>query len=81
MKNEVDVEKLIALVLKEADERELSAGYGGHMHDGGAGALRDHVKYFRLGQAGIIPSEWEVYKKQLDPEYQQYLELRKKFGS
>lgn len=76
----MQIEDLIALVLKDAHIREENAGYSGQMHDGGAERLRDQVKFFRYGLTNTQPPEWENYKVQLDPEYQTYLKLKSKFG-
>ena len=43
------------------------------------------VKYFRLGLDRRIPDEWAKYEQQAmreaDPEYAEFLRLRKKFGA
>ena len=74
------IDKLIEIVLTAAADARESAGYGGRMDDGGASRLEDQVKFYNYGRNGIVPPEWETYKKELDPEYQRYLELKKKFG-
>lgn len=74
------LEKLKRLALKEADDRETSAGYNGEKHDGGAGMIRAMVKFFEYGQKGVVPPEWDKYLKQLDPDWGKYQELKRKFG-
>lgn len=74
------IDKLIALVLKDAEDKKLDAGYSGRWDDGGGGRLEDQVKFFQYGLKGQIPPEWEGYKKLLDPEYIEYLRLKRKFG-
>lgn len=78
--NEDDIKKLIEIILKDAKLREENAGLEGGMHDGGSGRLRDQVKFFMYGYEMIIPPEWKQYHNELDPEYEKYLELKKKFG-
>lgn len=79
-KHSVNVDELIKIVLKDADKKQDDAGYGGHHHDGGAAHQRDCVKFYNYGRAGKIPPDWDQYTKQLDPEYQEFLRLQKKFG-
>lgn len=74
------IEQLIAVILKAAAQAREDAGYGGRHDDGGASRLEDQVKFYNYGRAGAIPAEWKPYAKHLDPDYQKYLELKKKFG-
>lgn len=78
--NEDDIKKLTEIILKNAKRCEEDAGFGGRMDDGGAQRLRDQVKFFMYGYEMITPPEWKSYQVQLDPEYEKYLELKKKFG-
>lgn len=80
LSNKEKIDKLIELALKDAENKRLDAGYGGHMHDGGASQIEAEVKFYQYGLAGRIPPEWEKYEKQLDPEWVEYLRLKKKFG-
>lgn len=73
-------DKIIALVLNDASSKRNDAGYGGRMDDGGASRLEDQVKFFQYGLACKLPTEWEGYKKLLDPEYVEYVRLKRKFG-
>lgn len=74
------IDKLIPLVLKDAENKKLDAGMGGRWDDGGASRLEDQVKFFQYGMRGQIPPEWKEYEKLLDPEYIEYLRLKRKFG-
>lgn len=74
------IDKLIPLILKHAEESKFDAGMSGRWDDGGASRLEEQVKFFQYGMHGQIPPEWEVYKKELDPEYIEYLRLKRKFG-
>lgn len=78
------------LVLTEAKNAEMEAGYGGRMDDGGASDLRRQVLAYRAGWNQEVPQGWtEFYKQALrvyqqrqrekDPDYKKYLELKNKF--
>lgn len=75
----MDIEEIIKLVLKDADDKKQRAGYAGAMSDYGASNLRNQVKFYDLGRKGILPTEWEKYANQTDVEYQEYIRLKKKF--
>lgn len=77
--NEDDVKKLTEIILKATARKEDDAGYEGGMNDGGASRLREQVKFFMYGFNLVVPPEWREFQVQLDPEYQKYLELKKKF--
>ena len=66
-----------------ADNKRKNAAYSGDMGDGGAKMLEDQVDIYRAGMSGRIPPVWLEYHKEFtnvsDPEYQKYLELKKKF--
>lgn len=74
------IDKVMALVLKDAENKKLDAGYSGRWDDGGANRLEEQVKFFKLGMAGTLPPDWDKYKRELDPEYVEYLRLKRKFG-
>lgn len=74
------IDKLIPLVLKDAESKKLDAGYSGRWDDGGGGRLEEQVKFFQYGLRGQVPPEWKEYEKLLDPEYIEYLRLKRKFG-
>ena len=74
----IDIERIIALVLKDAETCRTNAGYRG-WSDGGAIKLEDQVHFYRLGMEGAMPVEWKKYEHVLDPEYQEFLRLKAKF--
>lgn len=74
------LDKVMELILKEAENRRQDAGYGGFHNDGGASDLEAQVKFYCYGMTGAFPTEWEAYKIKLDPEYTEYLRLKGKFG-
>ena len=79
--NSIDqIHKLFEIVLAEAAQAEENAAFNGGMGDRDASRLRDQVKFYKYGMNCSIPSEWKSYEVQLDPEYEKYLELKKKFG-
>jgi len=83
MKKDI-VEKIMELILEDADKKEMNAGYGGSHSDGGASRLRDQVNFYKAGMNGIIPTVWDEYVKEYvkntDPEYSEYVRLKEKFG-
>lgn len=80
MEKKIDIEKLMDLVLEEADDKESIAAHSGSWNDGGASNLRNQVYFYRLGQKNVTPKEWMRYVNQLDPEWQELQRLQKKFG-
>lgn len=83
-----NIQKIITLVLADANKRRESAGYSGR-HDDGGGAreIENQVKFFSYGwdaahsrSGNSIPIEWKEFEIQLDPEYEQYKKLKAKFG-
>ena len=73
-------DKIIPFVKADAHTKREDAGYGGRMDDGGASRLEDQIKFFQYGLSCSFPPEWEGYRKQLDPEYIEFLRLKRKFG-
>lgn len=73
-------DKIIPLVLAAAKSAREDAGFSGLMSDGGASILEAQVKFFQYGLSCQFPPEWEQYRKLLDPEYIEYLRLKRKFG-
>lgn len=77
MKSEMN--KIIEMVLEDAHDKEMSAAYGGQWYDGGAGHLRELVKFYKYGVEGVVPPEWASYAKKLDTDYPEYCRLKAKF--
>lgn len=73
------IDRVMELVLKDAEGLEMDAGWGGSPSDGGAGRLRDQVKFYKYGAANELPPEWKSYTDKLDPEYDTFLRLKNKF--
>lgn len=78
-----NIEKIILCILRDAADRKICAGMNGRYDDDGASLLETQVEYFRYGSTGVLPPAWAKYEKQAltesDPEYQKFLELKKKF--
>ncbi len=77
------LEEMFSLIEKDASDRRTDAAYGGEWGDRGARTLRDQVRFYKMGQIGTFPKEWEAYRKEaeerLDPEYDEYQRLQRKF--
>lgn len=78
------INAVLRKALADAEDMRQGAGYSGSYTDGGAGSLENAVKYYRLGQQGVIPEEWKKYaeqvKREADPEWLELQRLQKKFG-
>lgn len=75
-----NIDKLLVRIIQEANALEHNAGLSGSMGDDGASRLREQVKFYRYGIEGTLPSEWEKFQLEFDPEYQEWLRLNQKFG-
>ena len=77
------INKLVAKIKEDAERNKEIAGMSGAHHDGGYGVTMKTVNAFLSGRAGEIPEEWLSYAreldKELDPEYAEYMRLKKKF--
>jgi len=78
MTNEL-LSKLKNKMTQEAHDRRESAGFNGEMGDGGASQLECEWKFYTYGIQSVVPPEWEHFLKECDPEYKDYLRLKKKF--
>ena len=78
------IERVIGLVLADAERRRMDAGYGGHHHDGGASQTEREVSIYRAGMEGRLPAEWQAFEEQArreaDPEWAEFRRLSQKFG-
>lgn len=74
-----NIEKIIELILKDADEKDKGGIDTGERSIYIASKLRNDVKFYQYGLQGIIPPEWIKYEKQTDEEYEEYLRLKNKF--
>lgn len=76
-------DSIISKVLKEAKNLSDISGHNGEKFDGGE-HLRNQATFFSYGIRGILPEGWLKYARQVEqedtPEYQKYLELKRKFG-
>ena len=82
-----DLAELVDNIATSAANRALNAAYGGEHSDGGASAeinrlcaFLDGVLYAETGKLlGPYAEALKSIKLQQDPEYQKYLDLKKKF--
>lgn len=85
----------INLVKKRAEDAKNNSAMAGRWDDGGYSQTISEIQYFTHGHEGNIPKAWlSIYNKlksdyinerELEavkdtPEYQQFLELKKRFG-
>jgi len=75
-----NIDKVILRVLEESEKLSNYAAYNGSMNDGGAGILAQQVEFYEHGRKGTIPPQWKKYANEFDPEYREYLRLKKKFN-
>lgn len=76
--------KFIEYALLAANRKGVDAGFSGSMSDGGQRQLEREVELFIYGLMGQTPKNaWgdliKKYARDNDPEYDKYLELKKKF--
>ncbi len=80
---EINFLSLSGYLLNVAHNKRESAGYSGRMDDDGAKSLEDQIECFRAGLDNRVPECWTHYvsdfKKISDPEYSEYMRLKKKF--
>lgn len=66
-----------------ADNLERNAAYSGSMSDGGASRKRENLEFWLSGVRQDVPKQYaqlaNEFESKKDPEYQKYLELKKKF--
>jgi hypothetical protein len=74
-----EIADVIKLVLEDAHSKREGAAFMGERGDRGASTLEMQVRFYKYGLNAELPTEWVKYSAQLDPEYKQYLELKKKF--
>lgn len=74
----------IAYANRIATEKRNNAAYAGSWGNNGASDIEEKIKTWHAGIEGKIPeslnSLWNDYQNSIDPEYQKYLELQKRFG-
>lgn len=66
-----------------ADDLEMNAAYSGSMSDGGASRKRENLEFWLSGVRQDVPKQYaqlaDEFERKKDPEYEKYLELKKKF--
>lgn len=81
------IEKIKSTVKQSAETARENAGYAGSWGDGGASQMEEKLKHwldgFRFAQTGqteVYKHLVDQFKKERDPDYQKWLELKEKFG-
>lgn len=81
--NDVLLAKITAKISSDAKSAKDDAAWGGRMDDGGSRSMLSSLKKYTDGYYKRIPDSWGDYVKQIkkedDPEYQDFLRLKKKF--
>lgn len=72
-------QKLIDLALKDASNKRTNAGYNGSHGDDGASIIESQVEAWKAGLEGRIPASMKKYEQQIDPEWETFQRLQKKF--
>jgi hypothetical protein len=76
--------EFIAFANRIAQGKREDAGYAGSWSDNGAREMEENIKTWHAGLEGKIPESlketWKNYQNSIDPEYQKYQELKKRFG-
>lgn len=66
-----------------ADDLEMNAAYSGSMSNRGASRKRENLEFWLSGVRQDVPKQYaqlaNEFERKKDPEYQKYLELKKKF--
>ena len=81
----ISVGLIVERVLDEVASKSLSAGLGGHHHDGGARELMKALRAWVDGFERTTPPSFgtvmlAIQKEQNPDEYEEYLRLKKVFG-
>jgi hypothetical protein len=79
-----DLKTIEDAVMKSAQDLSRDAAYGGRWDDGGADAMRDQFNTWKQGYLGkVLPEYAKILKdakREADPEYAEFLRLKKRFG-
>lgn len=79
------IEHIRRSIVEKAKNREAMATFSGAGHDGGAKRMLSEFDIWMAGINNTIPPIYEAYVEQFnkmqDPDYEMYLELKKKFHS
>lgn len=78
-----EIRSALELRVKQAIQKRVNAAYGGALDDGGCSQTLKEIQSYVNGWNHAIPN-WlgeciKEQKRQTDPEYQKYLELKEKF--
>jgi hypothetical protein len=83
-KYEKRMRRVFSIMESQANTVENDAAYGGSYHDGGAGVMREKIRFFKHGMENTVPPEWASLYAEItadeDPEYAEFLRLKAKFS-
>lgn len=80
-----EMASFIEHALRKAQTQRDNAGMSGSHHDGGASTIEGMITTWLDGAQGQLPSVYPLvdmhkqWVRESDPEYQKYLELKKRF--
>jgi hypothetical protein len=78
-----EIARVLFHKMGSAFNAETNAGRSGDQRDGGAGSILVAVEMFVHGWFKKLPREWQLISERLkrmdDPEYREYVRLKKKF--
>ncbi len=76
--------RVFSVLEGRANTVENDAAYGGCYHDGGAGVMREKIRFLKHGMEHTVPPEWATLyadaTAEEDPEYAEFLRLKAKFS-
>lgn len=78
-----EIRNALTLRVEQAIQKKVDAAFGGSMTDGGCSRILAEIRSYVAGWNRTVPS-WltesiKEHQRQSDPEYADYLRLRKKF--
>ena len=78
-----DLKTIEDAVMKSAQNLSRDAAYGGRWDDGGSSRMIDQFKTWKRGYLGkVLPENAKILKdakREADPEYAEFLRLKKRF--
>lgn len=70
--------EVIKIIQSEIESRRIADGHRGAFTDS-VGNLAMQLRFYEMGVAGDVPHDWKKILDKLDPDYDEYLRLKKKF--
>lgn len=77
------IDKFLSFLERKHHKLQVDAGLNGDTYSPAAYRLRTELDAYQAARSGVLPESWKKdysdFIKQQDPEYEKYLELKKKF--